>query len=118
MSSALQAGDLVCVTGANGFIASHLIRDLLQAGYRVRGTVRDPSNVEKTAHLFAMAAEAEAAQAAPAATYMTAAEATAAAASNAVAFCIYMHNILVRDGSVVSGTATTNGNFQDVKNDF
>ena len=61
MSSALQAGDLVCVTGANGFIASHLIRDLLQAGYRVRGTVRDPSNVEKTAHLFAMAAEAEAA---------------------------------------------------------
>ena len=55
MSAALQAGDLVCVTGANGFIASHLIRDLLQAGYRVRGTVRDPSNTEKTTHLHAIA---------------------------------------------------------------
>jgi dihydroflavonol-4-reductase len=60
MSGALQAGDLVCVTGANGFIASHLIRDLLQAGYRVRGTVRDPSNADKTAHLYAIAAAAEA----------------------------------------------------------
>jgi len=55
MSAALQAGDLVCVTGANGFIASHLISDLLQAGYRVRGTVRDPSNTAKVAHLHAIA---------------------------------------------------------------
>lgn len=30
----------VCVTGASGFIASYIIRDLLAKGYRVRGTVR------------------------------------------------------------------------------
>ena len=61
MSSALKAGDLICVTGANGFIASHLIRDLLQAGYRVRGTVREPSNAAKTEHLHKIAEEADAA---------------------------------------------------------
>lgn len=33
----------VCVTGASGFIASHIVRQLLDAGYRVRGTVRDAS---------------------------------------------------------------------------
>ena len=32
--------DLVTVTGASGFIATHCILNLLQAGYRVRGTVR------------------------------------------------------------------------------
>jgi nucleoside-diphosphate-sugar epimerase len=30
------------VTGANGFIASHIINILLQRGYLVRGTVREP----------------------------------------------------------------------------
>jgi len=30
----------VCVTGASGFIAAYIVRDLLRAGYRVRGTVR------------------------------------------------------------------------------
>lgn len=32
----------VLVTGANGFIASHIINLLLQRGYLVRGTVREP----------------------------------------------------------------------------
>lgn len=32
----------ILVTGANGFIASHIINLLLQRGYRVRGTVREP----------------------------------------------------------------------------
>ena len=59
-SAALRAGDLICVTGANGFIASHLIRDLLEAGYRVRGTVRDPNNLDKTAHLHTIAEAADA----------------------------------------------------------
>ena len=54
-------GSLVCVTGANGYIASHLIGLLLDAGYRVRGTVRDPSNMAKTAHLTAIADERNAA---------------------------------------------------------
>jgi dihydroflavonol-4-reductase len=30
----------VCVTGASGFIAADVVRELLTAGYRVRGTVR------------------------------------------------------------------------------
>lgn len=32
----------VCVTGASGFIASWLVKRLLDSGYHVRGTVRDP----------------------------------------------------------------------------
>ncbi|KIV91722.1 hypothetical protein PV10_06234 [Exophiala mesophila] len=37
---AVPPGSLVVVTGANGFIASHVVDQLLQLGYRVRGTVR------------------------------------------------------------------------------
>ena len=36
-----RPGECILVTGANGYIASHLIDQLLAAGYRVRGTVRD-----------------------------------------------------------------------------
>src|SRR4051812_5647887 len=36
----IPPGSLVVVTGANGFIASHVVDQLLQAGFRVRGTVR------------------------------------------------------------------------------
>jgi len=35
------------VTGANGFIASHLITNLLSNGHKVRGTVRDTSDASK-----------------------------------------------------------------------
>lgn len=42
----------VCVTGGTGFIATYLIRDLLQKGYRVRTTVRNPDNVEKFSYLW------------------------------------------------------------------
>ncbi|KAJ5800795.1 uncharacterized protein N7518_002863 [Penicillium psychrosexuale] len=38
----LPADSLVLVTGANGFIASHTIDQLLAKGFRVRGTVRAP----------------------------------------------------------------------------
>ncbi|KAL6250669.1 hypothetical protein RBB50_002972 [Rhinocladiella similis] len=38
---AILPGALVVVTGANGFIASHVVDQLLLAGYRVRGTVRN-----------------------------------------------------------------------------
>jgi nucleoside-diphosphate-sugar epimerase len=31
------------VTGANGFIAAHIVKEFLERGYRVRGTVRDIS---------------------------------------------------------------------------
>lgn len=32
------------MTGAGGFIAGHTVAQLLSAGYRVRGTCRDPSS--------------------------------------------------------------------------
>eukprot|EP00730_Choanoeca_flexa_P014974 TRINITY_DN6743_c0_g1_i4.p1 TRINITY_DN6743_c0_g1~~TRINITY_DN6743_c0_g1_i4.p1 ORF type:complete len:395 (+),score=108.35 TRINITY_DN6743_c0_g1_i4:137-1186(+) len=51
---------LVCVTGASGFVASHCIQQLLEAGYRVRGTVRDPSDDKKTAFLKKIAQDANA----------------------------------------------------------
>jgi len=41
----------VCVTGASGFIASHIVRLCLERGHRVRGTVRDAGNEGKTKHL-------------------------------------------------------------------
>jgi dihydroflavonol-4-reductase len=40
MSSATPENTLVVVTGASGFIALHCVRELLERGYRVRGTVR------------------------------------------------------------------------------
>ncbi|MQL98230.1 hypothetical protein Taro_030930, partial [Colocasia esculenta] len=43
-------GRVVCVTGAGGFTASWLVKLLLEQGYTVHGTVRDP-NDEKNAHL-------------------------------------------------------------------
>lgn len=45
---------LVCVTGASGFIASWLVKLLLESGYVVRATVRDLGNPEKTKHLLAL----------------------------------------------------------------
>ncbi|MEQ9815701.1 MAG: NAD-dependent epimerase/dehydratase family protein [Azospirillaceae bacterium] len=36
----------VLVTGASGFIAKHIVLDLLKKGYRVRGTVRDKAKGE------------------------------------------------------------------------
>ncbi|XP_020192728.1 tetraketide alpha-pyrone reductase 1 [Aegilops tauschii subsp. strangulata] len=42
----------VCVTGASGFLASWLIKRLLECGYHVIGTVRDPGNRKKVGHLW------------------------------------------------------------------
>ncbi|CAA7400030.1 unnamed protein product [Spirodela intermedia] len=44
-------GKVVCVTGASGYIASWLVKLLLQKGYTVKGTVRDPEDPKKTEHL-------------------------------------------------------------------
>uniref|UniRef100_A0A804KAE2 NAD-dependent epimerase/dehydratase domain-containing protein n=1 Tax=Musa acuminata subsp. malaccensis TaxID=214687 RepID=A0A804KAE2_MUSAM len=47
-------GKVVCVTGASGFIASWLVKLLLQRGYTVRASVRDPADQKKTQHLRAL----------------------------------------------------------------
>ncbi|MEQ1438856.1 aldehyde reductase [Fontimonas sp. SYSU GA230001] len=41
----------VLVTGASGYVASWLVRDLLEAGYTVHGTVRDPQKKSGLEHL-------------------------------------------------------------------
>ncbi|XVE72295.1 hypothetical protein DITRI_Ditri11bG0027900 [Diplodiscus trichospermus] len=46
------AEKVVCVTGASGFIASWLVKLLLQRGYTVKATVRDPNDAKKTQHLI------------------------------------------------------------------
>lgn len=52
MTTAISKGDLVLVTGANGYIASHIVKELLEHGYRVRGTVRDAKKAEWMKQLF------------------------------------------------------------------
>ncbi|KAG0603510.1 hypothetical protein M758_10G098900 [Ceratodon purpureus] len=47
----MAPGETVCVTGAGGFIASWVVKLLLEKGYNVKGTVRSP---EKSQHLLAL----------------------------------------------------------------
>lgn len=49
----------VCVTGASGFIAAHIVRDLLARGYRVRGTVRNPDRKTDLTFLTGLPGAAE-----------------------------------------------------------
>ena len=42
---------MVCVTGATGYVAGHIIMQLLDRGVRVRGTVRSLGAERRTAHL-------------------------------------------------------------------
>ncbi|GLT38280.1 hypothetical protein SLA2020_125380 [Shorea laevis] len=50
VDSPSPAGQTICVTGAGGFIASWIVKLLLEKGYTVRGTVRNPDD-PKNAHL-------------------------------------------------------------------
>lgn len=47
----VSKGSLILVTGVTGFIASHAAEQLLEAGYKVRGTARDPKS-DKAEHLI------------------------------------------------------------------
>lgn len=45
----------VLVTGATGYVASWLVKELLESGITVHAAVRDPENKEKTQHLDKLA---------------------------------------------------------------
>ena len=49
---------VVLVTGASGYIATHVIKQLQEAGYKVRGTVRSLSDEAKVKHLNDLCPEA------------------------------------------------------------
>ncbi|KAG4920802.1 hypothetical protein JHK82_049744 [Glycine max] len=48
------AGKVVCVTGASGYIASWIVKFLLNRGYTVKATVRDTSDPKKINHLVGL----------------------------------------------------------------
>ncbi|XP_015866601.3 phenylacetaldehyde reductase-like [Ziziphus jujuba] len=45
---------VVCVTGASGYIASWVVKLLLERGYAVKASVRDPNDPRKTEHLLSL----------------------------------------------------------------
>ena len=49
---AVPAGSKVLVTGANGFVAVWLIRNLLEQGFSVRGTIRTASKGDHLREVF------------------------------------------------------------------
>ena len=54
---ATETRPLILVTGATGYIAGHCIRELLEHGYRVRGTARSLADPKKTEHLRRIASQ-------------------------------------------------------------
>lgn len=48
----IAPGSWILVTGANGYIASHVVDQFLQIGYKVRGTVRDATKSSCLQELF------------------------------------------------------------------
>uniref|UniRef100_A0A2N9J7I1 NAD-dependent epimerase/dehydratase domain-containing protein n=1 Tax=Fagus sylvatica TaxID=28930 RepID=A0A2N9J7I1_FAGSY len=54
MDDKMEFKGKICVTGASGFLASWIIKRLLLSGYHVIGTVRDPGNEKKLAHLLSL----------------------------------------------------------------
>lgn len=49
---ALPKGSLILVTGASGYIASNFIIESLDAGYKIRGTVRSAFKAQRTKEVF------------------------------------------------------------------
>ncbi|KAI9078254.1 hypothetical protein K1719_039756 [Acacia pycnantha] len=48
----INAGKLVCVTGAFGYVASWLVKLLLDSGYTVKAAVRDPNDTKNEGQLL------------------------------------------------------------------
>ncbi|TKW06751.1 hypothetical protein SEVIR_7G261100v4 [Setaria viridis] len=51
MSAGSEKKRTACVTGGSGYIASALVKMLLEKGYAVKTTVRNPDDMEKNSHL-------------------------------------------------------------------
>jgi dihydroflavonol-4-reductase len=51
----IDSNQTVLVTGATGYVAGWLVKNLLDAGLTVHAAVRDPDNADKVAHLNALA---------------------------------------------------------------
>jgi len=54
----IDSNQSVLVTGATGYVAGWLVKNLLDAGITVHAAVRDPDNADKVAHLQALAKDA------------------------------------------------------------
>jgi nucleoside-diphosphate-sugar epimerase len=59
LSNQITDQDLILVTGASGYIATHIVKQLLENGYRVRGTVRSLKDEKKVAPLKRLASNAK-----------------------------------------------------------
>jgi len=51
---AAVSGTRVCVTGATGYVAGHIVKQLLERGYIVHATCRDPRNRKAVGHLLSL----------------------------------------------------------------
>ena len=47
----METGDLCLVSGVSGYLGSWIARELIENGYRVRGSVRDLGDVRRNAAL-------------------------------------------------------------------
>jgi len=58
MSKTIESkGKTIFVTGVNGHIGNHIVKDLLEHGYHVKGSVRDLSDDNKTKHVLKHASD-------------------------------------------------------------